>query len=259
VAPETGEGLPEGAEVRLEMETGWEDEAFPGWFIVDSASAVTLTSVLLGEEAGEEPGAEAVEALAEVLRHAMSAASSAAGQALGFSVHLGLPGGEAEGEPEGEHVRLRFDWRFGDDGSGAFTALIPRPAMKAGVARMAEAADGGLDRQDDDVGREVVVQPARFKPLEERRGRAERRNIDFLIDVPLEMTVELGRTRRRIGEILELGPGSVLQLEKFAGEAVDLLINGRPIARGEVVVIDESFGVRITDILSPEERVNSLR
>jgi len=83
--------------------------------------------------------------------------------------------------------------------------------------------------------------------------------IDILFDVSLHVSVELGRTDMTIREILSLGVGSVIGLTKLAGEPVDILINGKPIARGEVVVIDDKFGVRVMDILSPQDRLNSLR
>lgn len=102
-------------------------------------------------------------------------------------------------------------------------------------------------------------QPARFPDLQPRAVREEIRNIDLLMDVSLQVTVELGRTRKQIRDVLALGPGSVLELDKLAGEQVDVLVNGKLIAKGEVVVIDENYGVRITDIISPVERVQSLR
>ncbi|MFP5364205.1 MAG: flagellar motor switch protein FliN [Thermoleophilia bacterium] len=71
-----------------------------------------------------------------------------------------------------------------------------------------------------------------------------------LHDVPVELAVEIGRTRMTIGETLALGPGSIVSLNRLAGEPVDLLVNGRPIARGEVVVVDEEFGLRVTEIVS---------
>jgi len=86
----------------------------------------------------------------------------------------------------------------------------------------------------------------------------ERGNIDFLLDVPLDVSVELGRTKIAIKDMLQLGPGSVIELDKLIGEPVDLLVNDKPIARGEVVVFDENFGIRITDIINPEERIRSL-
>ena len=80
-------------------------------------------------------------------------------------------------------------------------------------------------------------------------------DISLLLDVPMTLTVELGRTSRLVQEILGLGEGSIIELDKLAGEPVDLLVNGKLIAKGEVVVIDENFGVRITDIVSPDERL----
>ena len=81
----------------------------------------------------------------------------------------------------------------------------------------------------------------------------------MLLDIPLQVTVELGRTKRSVKDILELVSGSIIELDKLAGEPVDILVNSRLIAKGEVVVIDENFGVRITDILSKADRLNNLR
>ncbi len=83
-------------------------------------------------------------------------------------------------------------------------------------------------------------------------------SINFLLDVPLDVTVELGRTKIALRDMLQLGPGSVIELDKLIGEPVDLLVNDKLIAKGEVVVFDENFGVRITDIINPEERIRSL-
>jgi flagellar motor switch protein FliN/FliY len=79
-------------------------------------------------------------------------------------------------------------------------------------------------------------------------------DLERLRDVPVELAVEIGRTRMTIGETLALGPGSIITLNRLAGEPVDLLVNGKPIARGEVVVIDEEFGLRITDVVSSRRR-----
>jgi flagellar motor switch protein FliN len=89
-------------------------------------------------------------------------------------------------------------------------------------------------------------------------GSSHAGNIDMLFDIPLEITVELGRTKMQIRKILELGPGAVIQLDKLAGEPVDILANHKLIAKGEVVVIEESFGVRITDIVSPIDRLTKM-
>jgi flagellar motor switch protein FliN/FliY len=85
------------------------------------------------------------------------------------------------------------------------------------------------------------------------------RRLDMLLDVPLEVNVELGRTRMTIQDLLQLGPGSVIELDKVAGEALDILVNGRLVARGEAVVVNDKFGIRITDIVSTQERIQRLR
>lgn len=105
----------------------------------------------------------------------------------------------------------------------------------------------------------VPVQPVQFAPLTQGSMPFNDANIGLIMDVPLQVTVELGRTRKLIREILELAPGSVVELDKLAGEPVDVLVNGKLIAKGEVVVIDENFGVRITDIVSPLERASNLQ
>ncbi len=84
------------------------------------------------------------------------------------------------------------------------------------------------------------------------------RELDFLLDIPLEVSVELGKTCMIINDLLQLGQGSVIELNKLAGEPLEILVNSKLIARGEVVVINEKFGVRITDIISPIERVKQL-
>lgn len=85
------------------------------------------------------------------------------------------------------------------------------------------------------------------------------RKLELLLDVPLEVSVELGRSRLSIQNLLSLGPGSVIELDKVAGEPLDILVNGRLIARGEAVVVNDKFGVRLTDIVSRQERVARLR
>jgi flagellar motor switch protein FliN/FliY len=105
----------------------------------------------------------------------------------------------------------------------------------------------------------VTVQPVQFTPITPAPSSRENGNIGILMDVPLQLSVELGSTRMKIKEILELGMGSIIELDRLAGEPVDILVNGKLIAKGEVVVIDENFGVKVTDILSPVDRVNSLQ
>ena len=89
--------------------------------------------------------------------------------------------------------------------------------------------------------------------------RAAPRSVEFLLDVPLQVTVELGRTKMRIADLLRLAKGSVVELDKLAGEPLDLRVNGQLVARGEAVIVNDKFGVRLSDVIAPSERVRSLR
>ncbi len=104
----------------------------------------------------------------------------------------------------------------------------------------------------------VDVRPAEFVPLTQKSLSGFGSKIDLVADIPVRVTVELGRTRKNIADILNMTPGSVIELDKMAGEPVDVLVNSKLIAKGEVVVIDENFGVRITEIVSSAGRVHSL-
>lgn len=109
------------------------------------------------------------------------------------------------------------------------------------------------------MGQTPNVQAIQYPNLMGAGAGGDSGNIGLLMDVYMEMTVELGRTKKPIKEILGFGEGTIIELDKLAGEPVDILVNHKPIAKGEVVVIDENFGVRITEILSPQERVSELR
>lgn len=103
---------------------------------------------------------------------------------------------------------------------------------------------------------------AHFKDMTDiaRQPKADsaKRELDFILDIPLDVSAELGRTRLLINELLQLGQGSVVELNKLAGEPLEVYVNGKLVARGEAVVINEKFGVRLTDIISPMERVKQL-
>lgn len=108
-------------------------------------------------------------------------------------------------------------------------------------------------------GQQANVKPAQFSPFEGGRMMPDSQNLNLLLDIPLQVTVELGRTKKLIKEILDMSAGSIIQLDKLAGEPVDILVNNKLIAKGEVVVIDENFGVRVTDIISQWDRVQKLQ
>lgn len=106
---------------------------------------------------------------------------------------------------------------------------------------------------------QVNIQPVQFSSFGGQQNQTIPSNMDLIMDVPLELTVELGRTKMQIKEILDLGAGSIVELDKLAGEPVDVLVNGKLIAKGEVVVIDESFGIRVTNIVSQMERLGKIQ
>ena len=116
-----------------------------------------------------------------------------------------------------------------------------------------EDLDAIGDIDGDEVGGDDVASaPAKTG------GQEESRNLDLILDIPLTVTVELGRTKMLINDLLQLSQGSVVELTKLVGEPLEVLVNQKLVARGEVVVVNEKFGIRLTDIVSPLERVQSL-
>ncbi len=106
---------------------------------------------------------------------------------------------------------------------------------------------------------ETVARPADFQQLSGKPPSEESRYIDMLLDLHMPISIELGRTKMAIADILALGPGSVVELNKLAGEPVEVLVNQKTVALGEVVVVDENFGVRVTQLMSPEDRIKALQ
>ncbi len=167
------------------------------------------------------------------------------------------------------------------DADALFEAAQQAPAAPAGGAAPAAAAQPAaaeeeqladrwaeaLAAEEEPQARKQWQSPprqgreAQFKNMTEiaRQPRDEtRRELDFILDIPLDVSAELGRTRLLINELLQLGQGSVVELNKLAGEPLEVFVNGKLVARGEAVVINEKFGVRLTDIISPIERVKQL-
>ena len=111
--------------------------------------------------------------------------------------------------------------------------------------------------EQNDIATEVVS-PENIEDSAATGQNAGERDLDFILDIPLEISVELGRTSMLINDLLQLGQGSVVELTKLAGEPMEIFVNGRLFARGEAVVVNEKFGVRLTDVISPADRVKSL-
>ena len=106
------------------------------------------------------------------------------------------------------------------------------------------------------------VMELELDPLENRSPESSlpsATNLDFILDIPMEISVELGRSKMLISDLLQLGQGSVIELTKLAGEPLEVLVNKKLVARGEVVVVNEKFGIRLTDIITPSERIRKLK
>lgn len=114
-------------------------------------------------------------------------------------------------------------------------------------------------KNDINEDKKVNISPVQFQSFDESSTKSEiPENISLIQDVPLKVTVELGRTVKKISEILEFSPGTIIELDKLVGEPLDILVNGQYVAKGEVVVIDENYGVRVTDIVSPAKRISKV-
>lgn len=145
----------------------------------------------------------------------------------------------------------------GDKGGGGDDALAAEWA-----AALADEEETSIKRERDQEALSRQSAKAKFKDLTQdakaQRPDPIRRDLDFILDIPLDVSAELGRTKLLINELLQLGQGSVIELNKLAGEPLEIYVNGKLVARGEAVVINEKFGVRLTDIISPIERVKQL-
>jgi flagellar motor switch protein FliN/FliY len=136
-------------------------------------------------------------------------------------------------------------------------APAPKKAASAKAPPPEPSRSGSAPRQAAPTARPAAFED--FGPQPAKQFDAAPKNIDSLLDISLPITIELGRTKMLIRDVLDLGPGSVIELDKMSGEPVDLFVNDKKFARGEVVVIEENFGVRITELLKVDERIKALR
>jgi len=237
-------------------------------------------SVLLGqdvqvEEAGDVSLGEAREALSDPYVTALISTEAGTLRLL-FPTELvakvagRMTGEEGKGFSEGQLDALKealgqvagtLEAELGEASFEVEVELSPLSELEGPLSGLVlRIGEEGMVFLSDDGGREeqVTVRPAKFPSLESQEEIRQPRNLEALMDLELVISVELGRVRMRIREILQLGQGAIVELNKLAGEPVDLLVNGKKFAEGEVVVIDENFGVRITSLMSPRERLGAL-
>jgi flagellar motor switch protein FliN/FliY len=253
-------------------------------FIISEDTAKQIAALMMAQEEGELTEM-ALSALTEGFSQMSGASLNAIEDKIGSPVKTGGLQAQIKDKPgnvetpEGNFVRIRYD--LNTDGKTAFIdELFDLEAVRAIVGSPAEQievpAAGGSGRGigieglfgEQTTGPQAPVQQApqqsigvqsvQFSPLTQGPQGEVSGNIGLLMDVSMQLTVELGRTKMLIKDILGMGEGTIVELDKLAGEPVDLLVNGKLIAKGEVVVIDENFGVRVTDIISPMERISNL-
>ena len=123
-----------------------------------------------------------------------------------------------------------------------------------GAAESAASDAGGAEKAG--VKQKLEFADLASQPVVKETGEA---NLDVILDIPVTLSMEIGRTEITINDLLQLGQGSVVELERLAGEPMDVMVNGTLIAHGEVVVVDEKFGIRLTDVISPTERIKKLK
>ena len=248
-----------------------------GMLMLTKGHAALMAELMIGNEPADMPAelsAMQLTAAAEALSQMVAAIGEGLGRASRRTIlaSAGEPGdmsgdaivAAAKGLVRDERIAVAdCTLRIGQHPVGRI-ALVVSGAMAASLAVdkpesvMASAPDMILGAQQSaGAGGRTTVQPVQFGTFQAPSGVQVQPegNLDLLMDVPLDITVELGRASRRVRDVLGLSPGSIVELSKLAGEPVDLLVNGRPIAKGEVVVIDENFAVRIVEILSREDRI----
>jgi len=171
-------------------------------------------------------------------------------------------GGEAQPEVEVQSADAQLESPPTEEDRLVEEQMLAQLAEAEVADKQAEPAASDIREPEMDFpqseAQPATAQPVEFPQLKETAPSAAPRNYDMLLDVKLPVSIELGRTTMLISDILALGAGSLVELDKLAGEPVNLLVNDKVIAQGEVVVVDENFGIRITNLISPQERIKSL-
>lgn len=252
--------------------------------IIQQKDAKIIANLMMGGDGnpeGDELSEIDVSAVSEAMNQMMGGSATALSTIFGTMVNISPPitktidlaqstlnGVLAEEE---QVVKVAFRMVIGNLIDSIIMQILPLDFFKDLVGRLSgeseEVPEPVKEEKPisipkpkvEEVQEPIEYQKAQFSELEPISTTTHNHNIGLIMDVPLEITVELGRTKKKIKDILSFGTGSIIELEKMAGENVEILANGKVIAKGEVVVINENFGVRITSILTPIERVQKLQ
>lgn len=232
------------------------------YYYIKDADAIKIASLIMGETE-----AELNEKVTQVVKEAYSQMIGVSDNALGSKFGSKLSSNPIEVNiledafdiaASGSLLIINGSLNIEGEITGApYVAAVEMPLLQAiaGSRKQANANNRSQAGSSNKQGGGLGIQHADFNPLMPASGIQGTSNIGLLMDVTMNLTVELGRATMTIRDILGLGEGSIIELQKLAGEPVDLLVNGKLIAKGEVVVIDENFGVRVTDIINPMDRL----
>jgi len=234
-------------------------------YVVPEKGVLLITNILIGQEDNAEITDLVKNTFGEVISQTTCALVNILSDKLAKPVSPGTPAidllqdASAISTSGGQYfTRLNYVFNVQDKGTAKFYAFLSLPMARsiAGAyalnkTSMAAPFGGGVGPTQTGI----PIKSVGFEPLQVGMASEAMGNIALLLDVPMRVTVELGRTKMTIKEILGLGEGSIIELDKLAGEPVDILVNDKLIAQGEVVVIDENFAVRVTKIVTPMERI----
>lgn len=256
----------------------WKDTSFPFLIFFEKTLASTLADIMVGGTGDASAPLDEIRmsALNEVVNQMMGSAATSISKTFSLTVSMDPPVTEAsKSEDYAKKVEGLFATStvsFGVysvklDGREVGKVFLVLPASIPGESRESQTTSKTVESVpnvssniQEKKEKAVKVSPVEFEELQPSEiSQHDMSKLELLLDVPLTVSVELGRTKMTLKQVLELYSGSIIELDKLTGEPVDVLVNGRIIARGEVVVVDENFAVRITEIVSPKERLTSLR
>jgi flagellar motor switch protein FliN/FliY len=233
--------------------------------------AGAISSLMMGDESGKPPAdlSEAHQStIQEFTNQLLSSMATQFSGKLGGSINatpatLSMVNNPSELQlPAGSDlVKVTYDFNIPGVVNSKFFHIMDM-SLSSGLSRRSSAQSQPAQQYaqpQQSYQQQVGISPVKFPPLDQGVLPSQMQNISLLLDVEMTLTVELGRTKQLVQDILGLGEGSIIELDKLAGEPVDLLVNGKLIAKGEVVVIDENFGVRVTDIVSPADRLAGIQ
>ncbi|MCS7299194.1 MAG: flagellar motor switch protein FliN [Spirochaetia bacterium] len=234
-------------------------------FIYPSATVLAITNPLIGDEANTILTDLVINTFEQNMSIVISNFTSTLSERIGRTLAAGsptvqkLPDARSIPLPNIPMVMLSFSMSVGNR-QGKVYFVFPQNTAKQMIISYTTKKMPEVERttskykgEPEEAGK-LVVRPVEFGNLEEVSVEAEG-SLALILDIPVQITVELGRTKMLVKEVLQLGEGSVVELDKLAGEPVDIMVNGRLIAKGEVVVIEENFGVRITEIVNHIDRM----